>query len=263
MEFNMIYEVIKGLSLPFVGTLVGVLCVIFVKKEAGKKIQSTLCGFAAGVMTAASVWSLLLPSLDYTRDFGIFCFLPAVIGFMAGTFFVLILDKLTEKLVFKEKTAKNYSEIKQSMILMIAVSVHNLPEGMAVGIVYAEFLAGRAGVSAASALALAAGIALQNFPEGAIVSMPMKALGMSRIKAFAFGVISAAVELLGAVLSLVAAGMLVGMMPYMLAFAAGAMMYAVASELLPEVKRQRQNSPGVLAFAVGFCVMMSLDTVFS
>ena len=259
----MIYEVIKGLSLPFIGTLIGVLCVLFVKNNLSEAVQGSLCGFAAGVMTAASVWSLLLPSLEYTEDLGALCFAPAAVGFMVGIFFVMILDKITESVLFARAGEAGNDKKRRGVMLSVAVCVHNIPEGMAVGIVYAELLAGGLGVSAASALALAFGIALQNIPEGAIISVPLKAQGESSLKALAIGVISAAVELLGALVTVAVAGKLLIIMPYALAFAAGAMMYVVASELLPEAKRQGQSSVGVFAFAVGFCVMMALDTVFS
>ena len=256
----MIYEVIKGVSLPFLGTVLGSLCVFFMKDKVNPTLEKVLCGFAAGVMCAASVWSLLLPSLEYSSNIKYFGFVPTVIGFMLGVLFVIVLDVLVDSVLAKSQypAAKSYK--KDSIILIIAISVHNLPEGMAVGIVYAGIAFGSADMSLAFALALSAGIALQNFPEGAIVSMPLKARGKSKFKAFLYGVISGIVELLGAIVTLFVASYAVVVMPYMLAFAAGAMMYVVAVELLPEMSGHVRSYAGVIAFAVGFCVMMALDT---
>lgn len=256
----MIYEVIKGVSLPFLGTVLGSLCVFFMKDRVNPTLEKVLCGFAAGVMCAASVWSLLLPSLEYSSNIKYFAFVPTVIGFMLGVFFVIVLDVLVDSVLAKSQypAAKHYK--KDSIILIIAISVHNLPEGMAVGIVYAGIAFGSTDMSPAFALALSVGIALQNFPEGAIVSMPLKARGKSKLKAFSYGVISGVVELLGAIVTLFVASYAVVVMPYMLAFAAGAMMYVVAVELLPEMSGGERSYAGVIAFAVGFCVMMALDT---
>lgn len=253
----MIYEVIKGVTLPFLGTVLGALCVFFMKGSVNLTLEKILCGFAAGVMSAASVWSLLLPSLDYSSDIKYFGFVPTVIGFMLGVFFVLLLDIFVDNILLKRQ---NLAGKKNSVILVTAISVHNLPEGMAVGIVYAGIAFGNTDMSLAFALALAGGIALQNFPEGAIVSMPLKAKGMSKIKAFGYGVISGIVELVGAVVTVFIAGYVIAIMPYMLAFAAGAMMYVVAMELLPEMSQGKRSYAGVTAFAVGFCIMMALDT---
>ena len=256
----MIYEVLKGVTLPFLGTVSGALCVFFMKDRVNLTLERILCGFAAGVMCAASVWSLLLPSLEYSSDMKYFAFVPTVIGFMLGVFFVLLLDIIVDNILMKSQYPAGKSGRKNSIILITAISVHNLPEGMAVGIVYAGIAFGHTDMSLSAALALAAGIALQNFPEGAIVSMPLKAKGKSKIKAFGYGVISGIVELIGAVFTLFVAGYVVAIMPYMLAFAAGAMMYVVAMELLPEMSRGSRSYLGVIAFAVGFCVMMALDT---
>lgn len=249
----MIYEVIKGVSLPFVGTLLGAMCVFFVKEKAENALEKSLCGFAAGIMTAASVFSLLIPSLEYSQEGKTLAFVPAVSGFMVGMLFVLALDVCIDTMIPKRSDKDNF-------ILMAAVSIHNLPEGMAVGIVYAGIISGSSQMSFEFALALAFGIALQNFPEGAIVSMPLAANKMSRSRAFAFGVLSGVAELLGAIATLFFAGYVVSIMPYMLSFAAGAMMYVVAHELLPKSVKGGGSYLGVLFFAAGFCLMMAMDT---
>ena len=257
----MIYEVVKGVGLPFLGTLLGSLCVFLMRDRIDPTVEKALGGFAAGVMIAASVWSLLIPSLEYSSDKGRLAFVPTILGFMLGVFFVLFLDVWVDRVLCKNSDLQVVNTgAKNSAIMVTAISVHNLPEGMAVGIVYASIAFGGADMSFDFALALALGIAIQNFPEGAIVSMPLKAKGMSRLKAFGFGVISGVVELLGALLTLFVASYVICIMPYMLAFAAGAMMYVVAVELLPEMSRGSRSYVGVIAFALGFCLMMAMDT---
>ena len=257
----MVYEVIKGVLLPFLGTVLGSLCVFLMKDEVAFAIESILCGFAGGVMIAASVWSLLLPSLNYSSEMGAFACVPTIIGFVIGVLLVWSLDLLVER-ILQSKTLITGSQsiARSSVITVTAISVHNIPEGMAVGIVYAGIAFGNMDTSAELAFALAFGIALQNFPEGAIVSMPLRSKGMSKQRSFGIGVISGIVELLGSLVTLLIAGYVISVMPYMLALAAGAMMYVVAVELLPQMMSQGRNFMGVMAFTFGFCVMMAMDT---
>ena len=230
----MIYEVAKGLTIPFLGTALGSGCVFFMKKELRQSVTRALTGFAAGVMVAASVWSLLIPALEQNEDKGRLAFIPAAVGFMAGMLFLLLLDELIPHLHMNSTEAEGVrSSFAKTTMLVLAVTIHNIPEGMAVGVVYAGLLYKGAGVTAAGAMALALGIAIQNFPEGAIISMPLRAEGMSRGKAFAMGVLSGAAEPAGAVLTIIAASFVVPLMPYLLSFAAGAMMYVVVEELIP------------------------------
>lgn len=245
----MIWETIKGVSIPFLGTALGAGCVFFLKREMAGHVQRALQGFAGGVMLAASVWSLLIPAVE--RSGG--SFVPAAVGLWAGVLFLLVIDRL-----FPPLRTGETDEGKRSM-LMLAVTVHNIPEGMAVGVIYAGYLAGNSGVTALAALTLALGVAIQNFPEGAIISMPLRAGGMSKGKAFLYGVASGAVEPLGAALPLLCAAMVVPMMPYLLSFAAGAMLYVVAEELIPEMLEGEGDHLGTLFFMAGFTLMMALD----
>lgn len=256
----MLLKVIEGIAIPFVGTSLGAACVFFMKKELGQMVQRALTGFAAGVMTAASVWSLLIPAIDQSEKLGKLAFLPAAIGFMVGIFFLLALDRLIPHLHMNtDKPEGPKSKLQRTTMLVLAVTLHNLPEGMAVGVVYAGLLYGGGNITAAGALALALGIAIQNFPEGAIISMPLKAEGVSRSKAFGAGVLSGAVEPVGAVLVIFAAGILVPIMPYLLSFAAGAMIYVVVEELIPEMSAGEHSNIGTIMFACGFTIMMILD----
>ena len=256
----MLSLVIEGIAIPFIGTSLGSACVFFMRKELNSFVQRALTGFAAGVMTAASVWSLLLPSIEQSGHLGKLAFMPAAVGFMVGMFFLLALDKLIPHLHMNaEKPEGPKSSFQRTTMLVLAVTLHNLPEGMAVGVVYAGLLYGDGKITAAGALALALGIAIQNFPEGAIISMPLKAEGVSRAKSFGAGVLSGAVEPIGAVLVILAAGLLVPIMPYLLSFAAGAMIYVVVEELIPEMSAGEHCNVGTITFAVGFVVMMILD----
>ena len=256
----MLSQVIEGIAIPFIGTSLGSACVFFMRKELNSFVQRALTGFAAGVMTAASVWSLLLPSIEQSGHLGKLAFMPAAVGFMVGMFFLLALDKLIPHLHMNaEKPEGPKSSFQRTTMLVLAVTLHNLPEGMAVGVVYAGLLYGNGKITAAGALALALGIAIQNFPEGAIISMPLKAEGVSRVKSFGAGVLSGAVEPIGAVLVILAAGLLVPIMPYLLSFAAGAMIYVVVEELIPEMSAGEHWNVGTITFAVGFVVMMILD----
>ncbi len=253
-------EVVTGLLLPFAGTAAGAGCVFFMKRSLGKTVQRALTGFAAGVMTAASIWSLLIPAMHQAGDMGKLAFLPAVVGFWCGVLFLLVLDSVIPHLHMNAEKAEGLpSKLARTTMMVLAVTLHNIPEGMAVGIVYAGFLTGSADMTAGGALALALGIAIQNFPEGAIISMPLHAEGKSKGKAFADGVLSGAVEPVGALLTILFAKALLPVMPYFLSFAAGAMIYVVVEELIPEMSEGEHSNIGVILFSVGFTLMMILD----
>ena len=253
-------EVIRGILIPFLGTTLGASCVLFMKKMMNKRVQRALTGFAAGIMVSASVWSLLIPSMDYAAEMGKFAFVPAVVGFWIGILFLLAMDHIIPHLhMDTDKAEGPKSKLKKTTMLVFTVTLHNIPEGMAVGVVYAGYLAGNMQISAMGALALAIGIAIQNFPEGAIISMPLKAEGTSKGKAFLYGVLSGVVEPIGAVLTVVASGFIIPVLPYFLSFAAGAMMYVVIEELIPEMSHGDHSNIGTVMFAVGFTLMMILD----
>ncbi|EWM54792.1 ZIP family metal transporter [Ruminococcus flavefaciens] len=253
-------EVITGLLLPFLGTVAGSACVFFMKRNLSRGIQRMLTGFAAGVMTAASIWSLIIPAIDMSEDKGKLAFLPAVIGFWCGILFLLLLDTLIPHLHMNAEKAEGVrSRLARTTMMVLAVTLHNIPEGMAVGIVYAGFMSGSSDMTAGGAFALALGIAIQNFPEGAIISMPLHAEGKSKVKAFADGVLSGIVEPIGAALTILFAGLFLPAMPYLLSFAAGAMIYVVVEELIPEMSEGEHSNIGVIMFSVGFTLMMILD----
>ncbi len=252
-------ETILGILIPFFGTSLGAAMVFVLKKKISSNVQKTLTGFAAGVMVAASFWSLLQPALESSEAMGTWSFVPAAVGFLIGVGFLLLLDEVTPHLHFNNQEEGPRSGLKRTTKLILAVTLHNVPEGMAVGVVYAGFLSGNAGISAAGALALALGIAIQNFPEGAIVSMPLRAEGMNKGKTFLFGVLSGVVEPIAAVVTVLAAEAVVPIMPYLLAFAAGAMMYVVVEELIPETSEGKHSNFGTVAFSMGFVLMMVLD----
>jgi len=253
-------QILSGLLLPFLGTALGSGCVFFMKRSLSKQVQRALTGFAAGVMTAASIWSLIIPAMDMAEDKGELAFLPAVIGFWCGILFLLLLDTLIPHLHMNAEKAEGVpSKLARTTMMVLAVTLHNIPEGMAVGIVYAGFLSGSAEMSAGGAFALALGIAIQNFPEGAIISLPLHAEGKSKGKAFADGVLSGAVEPVGAALTILFAGLFLPAMPYLLSFAAGAMIYVVVEELIPEMSEGEHSNIGVIMFSVGFTLMMILD----
>ena len=253
-------EVIRGILIPFAGTSLGAACVFFMRGKLNPMVQRALTGFAAGVMVAASVWSLLLPAIDQSAALGRLAFLPAAVGFWAGVLFLLVLDRVVPHLhVGLNEEEGPRSALARTTKLVLAVTIHNLPEGMAVGVVYAGLLRGNAGISAAGALALALGIAIQNFPEGAIISMPLRAEGMGTGLSFLYGVLSGAVEPLGALLTIWLTSLAVPILPYMLAFAAGAMVYVVVEELIPETQAGAHSNLGTVMFALGFTVMMALD----
>ena len=249
-----------GILIPFLGTSLGAASVFFLKKSLGDYIQRALTGFAAGVMVAASIWSLLIPAMDQSAALGKLAFFPAVVGFWLGILFLLLLDHIIPHLHRNSQQAEGpHSQLQRTTMMVLAVTLHNIPEGMAVGVVYAGYLSGTAQITAAGALALSLGIAIQNFPEGAIISMPLRAEGMSKGRAFWGGVLSGVVEPIGAVLTILAASVIVPALPYLLSFAAGAMLYVVVEELIPEMSQGEHSDIGTVLFAVGFSLMMALD----
>ena len=249
-----------GILIPFLGTSLGAACVFFMKKTLGEGVQRALTGFAAGVMVAASVWSLLIPAIEQSSSMGSWSFVPAAAGFWAGVVFLLALDHIIPHLHRNSKQTEGpRSRLGRTTMMVLAVTLHNIPEGMAVGVVYASYLSGNAQITAAGALALSLGIAIQNFPEGAIISMPLRAEGEGKGRAFLGGVLSGVVEPLGAVLTILAARHIVPALPYLLSFAAGAMLYVVVEELIPEMSLGKHSNLGTVFFAVGFSVMMILD----
>ena len=253
-------ETFLGILIPFLGTTLGAGCVFFMRKSLGDLVRRSLAGFAAGVMVAASIWSLLIPAIEQSENMGRLSFLPAFIGFWVGVLFLLVLDHLIPHLhVGSNQTEGPKTKLGRTTMMVLAVTLHNIPEGMAVGVMYAGFVAGSPQITAASALALSIGIAIQNFPEGAIISMPLKAEGESRGRAFLGGVLSGIVEPVGAVLTILAASFVIPALPYLLSFAAGAMLYVVVEELIPEMSQGRHSNLGTVFFAAGFSVMMVLD----
>ena len=254
---------IIGLLIPFLGTAFGSAMVFFMKREMNDSLQRVLLGFAAGVMIAASVWSLLIPAMDMSENLGRLAFLPALIGFILGVVFLFFLDKITPHLhaMAQNPEGPKYSlnKISRTMMLVFAVTLHNIPEGMAVGVVFASFLAGGSAVSSAGALALALGIAIQNFPEGAIISMPLRSEGNSKTKSFFYGTLSGAVEPVAALITILLTSFILPFLPYFLAFAAGAMVYVVIEELIPEATREEKTDVCTIGFAAGFALMMVLD----
>lgn len=253
-------ETFLGIMIPFLGTALGAACVFFMKRSLGDLVQRALAGFAAGVMVAASIWSLLIPAIEQSEGMGKLSFLPAFVGFWGGVLFLLALDHLIPHLhVGSEQAEGPKSRLGRTTMMVLAVTLHNIPEGMAVGVMYAGFLAGNAQITAASALVLSLGIAIQNFPEGAIISMPLRAEGMKKGRAFCGGVLSGVVEPIGAVLTILAAQLVVPALPYLLSFAAGAMLYVVVEELIPEMSQGDHSNIGTVFFAVGFSIMMMLD----
>ena len=267
--------VFYGILIPFLGTSLGAACVFFMKHDMSERLSRILTGFAAGVMVAASIWSLLIPAMDQSEEMGKFAFIPAAAGFWGGILFLLLLDHIIPHLHrYSVSTEGPKSRLQRTTMMVLAVTLHNIPEGMAVGVVYAGYLAGNAKITVAAAMALSIGIAIQNFPEGAIISMPLKASGMGSWKSFFGGFLSGVVEPVGAIvtillsgivepggamLTILAAGYIVPALPYLLSFAAGAMIYVVVEELIPEMSQGEHSDLGTIFFAVGFTVMMSLD----
>ena len=253
-------EVCKGVLLPFLGTAIGAAFVFFMKGAMGRGLQRALQGFASSVMTAASVWSLLIPALEQSASLETLSFLPACFVFWMGILFLLFLDRMVPHLHMNSTKAEGpKASLRKSTMLILAVTIHNLPEGMAVGVVYAGYLAGNSGITAMGALSLSLGIAIQNCPEGAIISLPLASEGMRRRRAFWCGVLSGAVEPIGAVCTILAAGLAVAVLPVLLSFAAGAMLYVVVEELIPEMSEGEHSNIGTILFAFGFTLMMALD----
>ena len=254
------FQTFGTIMIPFVGTVLGSAGVFFLKGHMNRTLQRSLTGFAAGVMVAASIWSLIIPAIDQSAHLGKLAFFPAFAGVWLGFLFLLGLDHLIPHLHLNSDCPEGRNcGLGKSTMLVLAVALHNLPEGMAVGVVIAGWLTGQENISFASALALSLGIALQNLPEGAIISMPLKSNGMKRSKAFGYGVLSGAVEPLGAIITILLANWVVPVLPYLLAFSAGAMLYVVVEELIPEMSEGEHSHLGVVFFAVGFTLMMVLD----
>ena len=259
-EATSLTEAFWGILIPILGTSLGAACVFFMQRALGDLVQRSLAGFAAGVMVAASVWSLLIPAIEQSSGLGKFSFVPAAGGFWIGVLFLLLLDHMIPHLHQNSDKAEGpKSKLQRTTMLVLAVTLHNIPEGMAVGVVYAGYLTGHAQITIMGAMALSIGIAIQNFPEGAVISMPLRSEGMGKTKAFAGGVLSGIVEPIGAVLTILAAGLIVPALPYLLSFAAGAMLYVVVEELIPEMSAGEHSNIGTLFFAVGFSLMMILD----
>ena len=256
----MFTQVISAVSLQVLGTVIGSGFVFFLKGKMNRTLQRILTGFAAGVMVAASIWSLIIPAMEQSEHMGKLAFLPAFIGVWGGFLFLLLLDHIIPHLHMNSECPEGAPcNLGKSTMMVMAVALHNLPEGMAVGVVVAGWLTGSESISAAAALALSLGIALQNLPEGAIISMPLKSNGMSRLRAFNYGVLSGVIEPIGAVLTILLAEFLVPVLPYLLSFSAGAMLYVVVEELIPEMSEGEHSNIGTIFFAVGFSLMMVLD----
>ena len=253
-------EIFYGVMIPFIGTALGASCVLFMKKSLKSITQRALAGFAGGVMVAASVWSLLIPAMDQSADMGKWAFLPAAIGFFAGILFLLLLDNVIPHIHLETDKAEGpKNKLRKTTMMVFAVALHNIPEGMAVGVVYAGLATGEATITLTGALALSIGIAIQNFPEGAIISMPLHAEGVSKKKSFLYGILSGVVEPVGALITIAVASLVVPILPYFLSFAAGSMIYVVVEELIPEATAGEHSNIGTIMFALGFAIMMILD----
>ena len=253
-------NIFVALMIPFLGTSLGAACVFFLKDRLNPLVQKALLGFASGVMVAASVWSLLIPAMEMSEELGKLSFLPAAVGFSLGILFLLVMDRIIPHLHLNEEKPEGLpSKLKKTTMLVLAVTLHNIPEGMAVGVVFAGLLAGNNEITMSGALALTIGIAIQNFPEGAIISLPLKSEGGSKKRAFFYGLSSGVVEPLAAGITILLAGVITKLLPGLLAFAAGAMIYVVVEELLPEASEGEHSNIGTIGFAVGFLIMMILD----
>ena len=253
------FDIAGGILLPFLGTSLGAACVFFLKNQMSERLERALTGFAAGIMVAASFFSLLQPALEQNENMGRLAFVPSTIGFLIGMLFLLVLDVITPHMHMDHNEEGPNVGLKKPTKLVLAVTLHNIPEGMAVGVVYAGWMYGNTQISVMGAFALSIGIAIQNFPEGAIVSMPLRAEGIPKKKTFLYGVLSGIVEPIAAVITIFAAGVLVPVLPYLLSFAAGAMFYVVVEELIPEMSEGKHSNIGTICFALGFVVMMALD----
>lgn len=248
------------LLIPFIGTSLGAATVFIMKNKVSPKIEKTLLGFASGVMIAASIWSLLIPSMEMAEEQGKIAWLPALIGFFAGVLFLLAIDSIVPHLHLNaDKPEGVKSRLSKISMMLFAVTIHNIPEGMAVGVAYAGAASGNSGMTIAGAFALSIGIAIQNFPEGAIISLPLKGEGISKGKAFLLGILSGVVEPIGGIITILLASRIVPLLPYMLSFAAGAMFYVVVEELIPEAHSGDHSNLGTIGAALGFALMMVLD----
>ena len=253
-------EISLGILIPFLGTTLGAAMVFFMKNKINNKVEKLLLGFASGVMMAASVWSLLIPSIEMAEEQGTVTWLPATIGFLLGIVFLLVLDSIIPHLhLNSDKPEGVNAKLKKTTMMVLAVTLHNIPEGMAVGVVLAGAIAQNTGITMAGAFALAIGIAIQNFPEGAIISMPLKSEGASKPKAFLYGMLSGIVEPIGAIITILLTNLVVPVLPYFLSFAAGAMIYVVVEELIPESQTGEHSNIGTIGVAIGFVIMMILD----
>lgn len=253
-------NIFLGLMIPFLGTALGASCVLFMRTSLNPVLEKVLLGFASGVMVAASVWSLLLPAIEMSQGYGKWTFVPAAVGFSSGIAFLYGLDKLIPHLHLGGKEPEGVkSRLTKTAMLALAVTLHNIPEGMAVGVVFAGVLSGNHEITMTGAYTLAIGIAIQNFPEGAIISMPMKSNGTGKKKAFVYGVMSGIVEPIGAFLTILITGVIEKALPFLLAFAAGAMLFVVVEELIPEAAGDGSSDGATIGFAVGFLIMMILD----
>ncbi len=257
---NNIQNISLGLSIPFLGTVLGSAMVFLMRKEINQNIQKALLGFASGVMIAASVWSLIIPSLEMAEENGEIPWLPPSIGFLIGIGFLLLLDNIVPHLhANSDKPEGTKAKFEKSIMLVLAVTLHNIPEGMAVGVVFAGVASGSTTITAAAAFALAIGIAVQNFPEGAIISMPLVGTGISKKRAFKYGALSGIVEPIGAIITILLTSLILPVLPYILSFAAGAMFYVVIEELIPEAQSGEHSNVATIGAAVGFVLMMILD----
>ncbi len=257
----MTIETAQGVLIPFFGTALGSACVLFMKRALRSSVQRALTGFAAGVMVAASVWSLLVPAIEQSENMGTWSFIPAVTGFWLGILFLLLLDKTIPHLhIGSDRPEGAKVKLKKTTMLVLAVTLHNIPEGMAVGVLFAGWLSGNGTITMAGALTLSVGIAIQNFPEGAIISMPLHSEGVSKGKSLLYGSLSGIVEPIAAVITVLAAGLVLPYLPYLLSFAAGAMIYVVVEELIPEMSAGEHSNLGTVFFALGFTLMLALDT---
>ncbi len=253
-------QLFLGLLIPFLGTTLGAATVFLMKNKMNSKIEKLLLGFASGVMIAASIWSLLMPSIEMAENQNIISWIPAAVGFLLGILFLLILDSIVPHLHLNSSEPEGIkAKLKKTTMLVFAVTLHNIPEGMAVGVTFAGALIGNAGITMAGAFALAIGIAIQNFPEGAIISMPLKSEGISKWKAFIYGTLSGIVEPIGAIITILLTNAVVPILPYLLSFAAGAMIYVVVEELIPEAQSGEHSNIATIGVAIGFVIMMILD----
>lgn len=253
-------QLFLGLLIPFLGTTLGAATVFLMRNKMNSKVEKLLLGFASGVMIAASIWSLLMPSIEMAESQNIIPWVPAAVGFLLGILFLLILDSIIPHLHLNSNEPEGIkAKLKKTTMLVFAVTLHNIPEGMAVGVTFAGALIGSAGITMAGAFALAIGIAIQNFPEGAIISMPLKSEGISKWKAFIYGTLSGIVEPIGAIITILLTNAVVPILPYLLSFAAGAMIYVVVEELIPEAQSGEHSNIATIGVAIGFVIMMILD----